>query len=740
MKYNIGDYLIASPFSAVTDLDGTLTEDLFYEKYFLYLNEYDQYSEKLDTLFNHTTRQLPLTVYFYGYSGTGKTTYIRWFVRNKLKRHETIFFDLTDVVGSKHDGDIKYQSGKGLKIFDDKMQDLLCSLYPTQQETLRKLLKTIDYISPHIQTTFSEMFFEKLNALELTPNTDFRNQYFKFIRSIDYLDLLLILLLLYYYKPEEFLLRFTTKKKVDSRLPLVIVFDNIDHVEIESSNSMFPSKIETVYHNFQMILREFEKHMTEAYYTLKNNNKSIRFLFCMRDANVSLLSRQVSENTISGDIYFCPSNSDKDILHKRVEIAEKNGVPIDPVRKKLLDYVLNDYYTPRVFLPLFNLNLRKLANLLSNTIVPHNGTYLKLLNQLNKSKRTVVGARGIEFYLIIKHLQQTDYLKDTVFIDDGGRIGGKHGGYVNPARIVLTNLLNLTRFSMDERAGKPYYTPAGLFDLYSLFSEIFKGRSNRFFEVIIQLFHSHKSNWCHLISFTNKKVYGVSDFETEKKLIAEYETLSTDNTYRAHEIESQLNKIKISLNPSGYIYIKDIIKHYEFFSLKANNPEPLFASLGYEQRADGKHYFDFIQNIQETKEVARECVESLKKFLESNVVEEFETSQHVFRTYRREEGENEDYHENRTGRLLIVRIIHTHISYIDDFRVSLLKNEQYWRQFSKEDRVIFKIKAHVNDTILDFLQNYIDMLKGTKGEIHSLIFKLETNMDRIRKQGLSSNR
>lgn len=732
MKYNIGDYLIASPFSAETDFEGTLTEDIFYNDFFIKLEEYDRYSESLDRLFNHTTHQLPLTIYFYGYSGTGKTTFIQWFAKNLLQKHETIFFDFTNVIGSKHYGKA-VNADNGLKIFDDKLQDILSGLYPENKETLKTLLKTVSYLSPFIQTTFSTEFFEQLYNLDLDAESGYRNQYFKFIRNIYYLDLLLLLFLFYYYQPRIFLEKFTKKECVDINLPLVIIFDNIDHVEIESENSMFPSRIESVYHNFKMILREFQKHMKKEYEKLHKNNRTIKFLFCMRDANVSLLNRQVSENTVSEDIYFCPSNSDKDILLKRVSIAERDGVEIDTNRKKLLKFILNDDYTQKVFTPLFNLNIRKLANLISNTIVPHNGTYLQLLIDLNQNNNTVVGARGIEYYLIIKQLQKTDYLKDTIFVDDGGKIGGTRGGYVNPARIILTNLLNLTHFSMDEKVNEPHYTPAGLFELYELYNEIFKNRHKRFFKVLTKLFHSHKSNWCHLISFTNKKVYGINDFTEELKLIEEYEKLPEGNEARKHDIETELNKIKVSLNPSGYMYIKDIIKHYEYFSLKANNPEPLFASLGYKKKANNSYHFDFVDNINKTKIVTKECVESLKKFLESGIIDEFELSKHVFRTYRIEEGENEDFHENRVGRLLIVRIIHTHIRYIDEFRVSILKNKAYWEKISKNEIEIFKMKDEVNQEIMKHLQDYIDMLKGTKGTVQYLIRMFEKNMEIIQK-------
>ncbi len=733
MKLNIGDYLIASPYSDETDLDGNLTEEVFFNDYFLKMEEYDHYSSELDRLFNHTAHQLPLTVYFYGYSGTGKTTFLRWFCKNEFNTHETVFFDFANVVGSQHYGDETYSSDKGLRIFDDKMRDILCSLFPDHDQVLKKLLERIDFISPHIQTTFSARFFEELSKLKIDPPDKFRNNYFSFVRNIGYLDLLLVLFLFYYHDKISFLSKFSSKNTLNDKLPLLIVFDNIDHVEIESENSKFPSQIEIVYHNFRSIIRVYKDLCKNEYQKEIENNKTIKFLFCMRDSNVTLLNRQAAENTINADVYFCPAQLDKNILLRRIQIAEDHGVRIEKNRKELLEYILNDIYTKRVFLPLFNLNIRKLAHLLADTIVPHNGSYLELMKKLNMNKKTVVGARGIEFYLIIKQLQKTDFLKDTTFVDDGGRIGGQEGGYVNPARIILTNLLNLTHFSLDARIGKPYYTPTGLFDLYQKYSEIFKNRPAVFFEVISKLFHAHRSNWCHLLTFQNKQIFHINNFEHELESVKEYESLKQGSDSKKHDIVNNLNKIKVLLNPSGYIYIKDIVKHYEQFSIKANNQNPLFASLNHRKVSHNMLHFEFIDNIKETKIVTKECVESLKKFLNSNVVQDFESSSHVFRTYNIEEGENEDYHENRTGRLLIVRIIHTHISYIDDFRIYILNNNEYWESIQGDAKQLYSIKVRVNRAILSHVQDYIDMLKGTNGTVQYLIDMFERNISIINK-------
>jgi len=150
----------------------------------------------------------------------------------------------------------------------------------------------------------------------------------------------------------------------------------------------------------------------------------------------------------------------------------------------------------------------------------------------------------------------------------------------------------------------------------------------------------------------------LNSFTDEIELIKKYENKKDE------EIKRTINRIKINLNASGYIYLKDIVRHYEFFSIRVNG-KPLFASLNINKNSEGKMIYEFMDNIRKTFDIAESCIHSLNDFLKIDKFKDFEQGSCCYRIYDRNDSIEEDFDSRasfydtnkKNGSLFINRII-----------------------------------------------------------------------------------
>ncbi len=703
------DYLIASPYNDSTDFKGNLTEEIFFEEYFIKSDVYIEKKSELDDYFSSSTEQFSPDIFLYGYSGTGKTTFIRWYLRDNCKEYNKLFFDFANIIDTK-----RTQNGKpiGIRIFDKYFQDKLFLLYDMNRSEINEILFIIKCNMLKInKCSFSEDFFRGLSNLYKDKNgKDIEDwSFIEFINGLDYRDLLFLILLIYLHHPNLF--NEIANTKINSKAPLIIVFDNIDHIEIEHHNSDFPKNINIITHNIKQVISRLKIE----------TNKAIVNIFCLRDANCAIINRQLADINIRKEFYFIPVLDFTEILNKRLNIALKYNVQLNEDQIHFLKYIFKSDYTKKSFLPLFNFNIRKISEFFSDLVYQTRSTFVSDIKKLSDIPQTINGARGIIYYLLIQNLLNKDYLKRQLFLEDGNLVGGEDGGHVNPARILLTNLHNLSKFNMDEFATNIHVNPVGLYSLYECYNEIFKNHDKQFFDIISDLFLFHKENWCHLITFMNKQVFSRLDFEEERKKINRIRQSKED------DIIKELNDIKLHINPSGFIYLRDIMKHYEFFSLRANNKKPLFSctKLNYDSKKD-KFIPEFIENIDKTFTLLNKCIDSLVKFTLSDIIPNFEKSVHCFRLFTLEEDNEADYVEGKPGRLYLIRIIDTHIRYIDTLRYYVINGNLYNSYYENvEDNPLFNnYKVFVNKELVKRIEKYVELLAPLKKKYENIGYNL----------------
>ena len=133
-RYTLKEYLIASPYNMDTNFNGNLTESLFYKDYFIEPLVYNTLNKNMDSTLRYCT-QLTKSVFLYGYSGMGKTTYLRWYIRNKINNYNRIFFDLADTIC-----DDENSQKDSMKLFENYFYSLLCEIFFRFPDAFRELL------------------------------------------------------------------------------------------------------------------------------------------------------------------------------------------------------------------------------------------------------------------------------------------------------------------------------------------------------------------------------------------------------------------------------------------------------------------------------------------------------------------------------------------------------------------------------------------------------------------------
>jgi predicted AAA+ superfamily ATPase len=96
-NYTLFDYLYASAYgSSISQLK--LSEEDF-ENYFVETNAFQNTSNKLENCFRLCKKATPLFICLHGYAGTGKTTFLHWYLKKKSQetaKYNKLIFNFID--------------------------------------------------------------------------------------------------------------------------------------------------------------------------------------------------------------------------------------------------------------------------------------------------------------------------------------------------------------------------------------------------------------------------------------------------------------------------------------------------------------------------------------------------------------------------------------------------------------------------------------------------------------------
>ena len=151
------------------------------------------------------------------------------------------------------------------------------------------------------------------------------------------------------------------------------------------------------------------------------------------------------------------------------------------------------------------------------------------------------------------------------------------------------------------------------------------------------------------------------------------------------DIISNLNRIRVKATPAGYMYLRRISTHYELFSIKQNSEAvPLFSSS-----LAANEYLQVLSDVWEG--VTKPCLDELAAVLKSSKGDLFT--------------KNGDFclpaENGRRIDSFYVRIIHTHLRYIDNYRRYLMTS-----------KITENLpRAEINRKLIEQQKKYIEHLK-----------------------------
>ncbi len=151
--------------------------------------------------------------------------------------------------------------------------------------------------------------------------------------------------------------------------------------------------------------------------------------------------------------------------------------------------------------------------------------------------------------------------------------------------------------------------------------------------------------------------------------------------------------IKLRITDAGKNYLKEICTHFEFFACRfCEQSLPLFCKENFEYLEEEDKYI-FEKIIDDVFEAVKNCCNNLKISYNQKIQEKYKdisnkgllTSKYVFRSKTEAKG---ILHEER--------IIHKHITYIDNFRIYTIKfiYPENCKEINK--RIITRLKKYVN--------------------------------------------
>jgi hypothetical protein len=723
----VHDLLQCSPFEAARNLDGKATPEIFFEYLFVENPSFqklrdDLYSQLTDPGRNHRV------IFLEGFSGSGKTTFIKYFIQTYHQSFESIYIDFFPLAQRKGLGSSRALSPNALEMAQKDLEKVLATQQGTDvdvinrairelqnireaakkgeeiwershpiefvlkahlegqdEESLKALLYFLQEKSAALSTSFSAGFGIRLKNFE--PKVEVHRLQ-DFLVTADLTDTFLLFFLYYARRYEQ-----------QKHLRHLIIFDNLDTVKLAYLTRFFKETFVNAFAVFSQISQN-----RAVFDEIIEFNSKFKFLFCLRDANNTTINAHMADQLdyLATPLYFrigFDADLYQRIIRKRLDflllLQEKAPLSaeskvVTKVVEMLIAFSNNTFFTD-ILAPLLNFNFRKLTHHLfaaTSDLVkspPLRGGLS--FENIAPEKYTEVwsdryGANGAILFGVTNKLRESNFLAKYPFVTVTPE---PDEGYCLSTRMVLSVLLNKSELETSRNVvvkAKPFKDVP--------LSEIIKGASEAYdtaeiVATLVETFLLHNESWVHLVTFRNKPVEDKHAFDDEIHEIT--------NTGR---VPDRLNKVLVTLNPSGFIFLKNLITHFEFYSVLAKNQHALF-TLGLATSSSTRYCFeDCIASVQRL--VLTHSI-SMKTFYQKKFSKDTDhrylSSEFVFKHFK-------SGSPSPRGVFHSERVIKIHIRYLDEFRLWVLKRN--------EANVELSELVGVNQKLIRAIEKYLDMM------------------------------
>lgn len=641
----------SSPFTEYGEYNynGALNKDFFFENLFTNEGKCEQYcSEIVDEIFAKNKK----TIVLIGNQGCGKTTFVHYL---KKEINDSAFFKILDF--DKDTSNPKLEDY--IEIFSSYLHSNILNDFHTNHSSVNKifynlyccnvpLLKKINGANKvkNFFIDFAKTFIDTDNQID--PDD--------FINCIDNLFFNQILSLVVLWQIAEF----KHKQKIT---PIIFCLDNLDVLVNNDIINGFFNEYFCFTRNIDSIIQHLDNPFA-GNKKIEYNNAFTFVLCCRQHTWAKVYNSYIHQGNVvtlsTHELNITEAFNKNNILLKREAYINQNkqiynefSEQIKNVKSLLIDMKdIHDIYD------LFNGDYRQCSvtfEIMLNRYPYLLDEYIELRKKLS-SINNLYGARG----LILKHL--FDMFKQEEIFDLIGVLPvNLEKPPVSDARIIL-NYLDYHTYNPNQKK-------------YVAFEKIvhdFEGivEKERINYTILQMFKLGIENsiWNELVAFIQ-----IDDDELD-----------------------DCSKTKVFITKAGHEYLDLIATHFEFFNTrvlkKKKNDISLFSRISLEKYSGPYDYdYNFEETIVNVLGIVENCCKKMSDFYENtmftikNNKDDYLSSEFVY---------------GNTGSKVFhgERIIHTHIRYIDNFRLFVLNNKECSEQYNK-----------INKKLIGFIKNYIEI-------------------------------
>lgn len=641
--------------------NGMLTPDFFFKNLFSPIGKCLAY---IDEIKNSLINRQHKSILLIGNQGCGKTTFVHYLEQSCLKNAKErgnptfrfVFFDFDQNTSHPTLSEyIELLSNYLLQLMksDKETNILLFDLYEKNRVLINQKINASNNI---------ETFFRKFNSIFLLEHasSEEKDDFIKDINVLFFNQILSLITLWHICKCKS---QNISKNEI---APLVFCLDNLDVLVNQEIIEQFFKEYFRFVRNIDSIIQKIDDSYIRN--SIVSYNRLFTFIFSCRQHTWARVKQHyrhdrpfIHVSTFNKDI--TDAFDKREILNQRELFIKRNFQgntgfleKVASIKQVISDMDSIDGQGHNIY-DLFDDDYRQ-CNLTFESIVKNNPNVITEYEKVKKQSdnKCMNGARGIIYKSIFE-----EFKKDGLFNQIGVLDLEESTPLVSNARMIL-NYLNYKTYTKDKNTQK--------YIRFEKLVEDFKGIIDKddLNNSLIAMFKlGDDSLWNELIAFNE-----IND-----------------------EVVSDCNSTEIFITQAGHEYLDLIATHFEFFNIrvvkKRNCNCPLFSSFSYAKSENSNYVYNFQEIIQNVYDIVNQCCEKMSIYYENVMKAKYEnidkylTSPYVY-------SEAKVLHSER--------IIHTHIRYIDQYRLYLLNNVGLFNLDSK---------IEINKLLIAFIKNYIEI-------------------------------
>lgn len=655
------------------------------------------------------------TFYFLkGFSGCGKTTFVRWFIKEIIDNGDMI--PNNSNIYREHIN-LSFTGNSDKRYFENEIIAIIGRKFKNYKPTFIFIEDNFDNISSILQGIKPK--YKYLTDLTTAQEGSilFDDAFENLLNDLPVRTLITICLLQ----------KLIISKEKEKDLCFFCI-DNLDSLE-------YSYLIEDFWQDFFYAYNKLVEIRLSMNWDF-DIKKKLKILFVLREHNYNLIKANFNKHAsdilrpLTSDPFSIVQPDLREILEKRANFAISKGIDVNSNILKLVRIILeeDERYRDKFYLPLFNYDLRKvnqkIIEIATNESLMHFTFDFDRYNYLYNNKQFRNGARGIIIHGFLKTLfgvgMEEKYPIDPIFSDYDLMEDSENVPFCSYCRLLITLIYNLTlpdtkkiNKNLDDlhQITKEYFTLDKLIAnlrIYPKQKDSIIPYKN-VFHWLNNFYNLNPESITHLINISDKTINRNRQFSFDNEL-NEARTLEFD------ELEtSSLHKVQVRINPSGVVYLRYLIPHFEFLAAYRywqgekfikDKFKPLYLSTDFSAQ-EMKYEFETL--LEDVYQVVERKKRRNDKFLEEKILKnsvlnsmnKYLSSKYIVH-----------FKDTSSSQLYSSRIISTHLRYIEFFRKLLLEDDNFKKQVN-ENRKIYtsnsKSLSEINNFIINIQKKYVDL-------------------------------